>query len=660
MLLKTNLNYKKINIYKEELEFDMKLSLSKYFENSNYTSDIIDEILDKEFISSNPSYYLYYPYLFNEYFDIHDKKTLDLISISGFLYYKSVILIDDIFDNKDSKNNFNKFFIANICQEETVKIISSFFKIDSSFWDTWNIRKFEYAKAYKMDKTMKNIKSYDEFEKLADYKSAFGKIGIDCLFHLSTNKDKAVYNDVLNSHKLFYTSFQITDDIADYMEDVENDQFNISKHELIKVLGDENIDNYSIKEQNKLMYFKGIASELYSKAIAYTDKAISIMNLGNYSKETLWKNELYSLHNTCISNFLNITGFVETYKVKNKLSNKIQVNNNLKDSIDRSIKYIIDSQDKQGSWNDIFNEAGVSNVWATSYIGYLLSESNVNISNKLLKKASNYLIQNKNSDALWGYNNMWIDDADSSSFALLNIKSDVNINIYFNNWLKFQKKDGGFSTYKDENILLSSLNSSKIKNVKGWTQSHFCVSSVSYLVFVELELTNSDSFKFLRSYLISKLKSYSNIISYWWAGEIYAIHYILLGAVKNKDTELVSICEIIVNKLVKKNEVNYFFKGLMLHTLCLTDNLFIKHNSKVIEIAEQIINKQYTDGSWEEGFSLKIPHPSVIDVNNKDIAWTKDSKGTNIMVSDYNRLFTTASCLTALKKYEERRQQYNN
>ena len=50
----------------------------------------------------------------------------------------------------------------------------------------------------------------------------------------------------------------------------------------------------------------------------------------------------------------------------------------------------------------------------------------------------------------------------------------------------------------------------------------------------------------------------------------------------------------------------------------------------------------------------------MIDVNNKDIAWTKDSKGTNIMVSDYNRLFTTASCLTALKKYEERRQQYNN
>ena len=49
MLLKTNLNYKKINIYKEELEFDMKLSLSKYFENSNYTSDIIDEILDKEY-----------------------------------------------------------------------------------------------------------------------------------------------------------------------------------------------------------------------------------------------------------------------------------------------------------------------------------------------------------------------------------------------------------------------------------------------------------------------------------------------------------------------------------------------------------------------------------------------------------------------------------
>jgi hypothetical protein len=174
--LKTNSNYLEITGKKERLEKTIKLALFEYFKTTNYPLEVISEILDENFILSNPQYYLYYPYLFNNYFGIKDTKTLNLISISGFLYYKSIILIDDIFDNKNSNNKFQNYFIANICQEETVKILSYFFYKDSSFWNTWNTRKFEYAKAYKLDKTLKNIKTYDEFEDLADYKSAFGKL----------------------------------------------------------------------------------------------------------------------------------------------------------------------------------------------------------------------------------------------------------------------------------------------------------------------------------------------------------------------------------------------------------------------------------------------------------------------------------------------------
>ena len=84
----------------------LKLALSDYFKTTNYPLEIIDEILDENFINLNPRYYLYYPYLFNNYFKIYNEKILNLISISGFLYYKSIILIDNIFDNKNSNTKF--------------------------------------------------------------------------------------------------------------------------------------------------------------------------------------------------------------------------------------------------------------------------------------------------------------------------------------------------------------------------------------------------------------------------------------------------------------------------------------------------------------------------------------------------------------------------
>ncbi|TVZ27314.1 hypothetical protein JM83_2349 [Gillisia sp. Hel_I_86] len=228
-MIKTNPNYCEITKGKDELIKCIKLAISSYLKSKSYPIKVIEEIVNEKFISSNPSYYLYYPYLFNDYFQVKNKETLNLLSISGILYYKAIILIDDIFDNKDSKYKFQKFFIANICQEETIKILSSLFSANSDFWKTWNVRKFEYAKAYRLDKNLKSIQNFSEFVVLADYKSAFGKIAIDCLFYLSNKKEKTMYKALLESHNLFYAGFRIMDDIIDYTEDVKNGQFNISK-----------------------------------------------------------------------------------------------------------------------------------------------------------------------------------------------------------------------------------------------------------------------------------------------------------------------------------------------------------------------------------------------------------------------------------------------
>ncbi len=654
MQLKTNANYISIHKIKKDLEKEVKLELLKYLKSKSYTIEIIEQIIDEDFIAYNPSYYLYYPYLFNEYFEITDKKTLNQLSISGFLYYKAIILIDDIFDNQHSTEKFKQYMIANICQEEAIKILSALFSQGSSFWNTWNRRKFEYSKAYKLDKSIITIKNFSEYEVLADYKSAFGKIAIDCLFHLSNKKKKDTYDNLLKTHSFFYTGFQIIDDINDYEEDVKNGQFNISKHELIKVLSKENdlIENYSVEEQKKLIYLKKVSENLYIKAINYLDKASNLINSFNNSKKCLWLQEIYNLHNTSISHFLNINGFIEVYETKKNKVTYFSKHHSISDVLTNAINYLQTNQQTNGNWNDIFNDAGISDVWTTSFVTYSLLK--YDIKDFKLTKTKEFISRSRSSDNLWGYNKSWVNDADSSSFAFLCLQSDIEIKKSLEKWLSFQNKDGGFSTYNNENTLLSSLNSPNIQNTDGWLQSHFCVSAVAYLVFIELKITDSKSFKELRDYLISKFNSNEKHLSYWWSEDIYAINYILLGAVQFKDEQIISFCENFIEKIIITNEDNYFFKGLLLHTLCLTDNLFNKHNKVITELVFQITSNQYKDGSWVENFSLRIPHPSIINPNNENLVWEKGNNGTNIIVKDYNRIFTTSSCLTALKAYERR------
>ena len=73
MQLKTNTNYLYVTKRKEDLLKHIKHALYDYFNSNSYPAEVINEIMDEGFIDSNPSYYLYYPYLFNTYFQIKDK-----------------------------------------------------------------------------------------------------------------------------------------------------------------------------------------------------------------------------------------------------------------------------------------------------------------------------------------------------------------------------------------------------------------------------------------------------------------------------------------------------------------------------------------------------------------------------------------------------------
>jgi hypothetical protein len=87
----------------------------------------------------------------------------------------------------------------------------------------------------------------------------------------------------------------------------------------------------------------------------------------------------------------------------------------------------------------------------------------------------------------------------------------------------FQKSNGGFSTYLDEILLLSSLNDKNISDVSGWLSAHNCVSAVS-LYFLVNFCPNGQSVMKLKQYFDA---DYENKLKpYWWTSSIYMYYYL--------------------------------------------------------------------------------------------------------------------------------------
>lgn len=178
-------------------------------------------ITDEVFINDNPEFYLYYPALFSEYFEI-EKEKLELLCIAGYLYYQATIFLDKVIDDK----NLDLLFPSMVCQEESVKILSSLYPLNSNFWTLWNQRKMDYQKAILLEKQINENPSFENYSKLAILKATFGNCAIDGMFLLTDKKSENVYKILLQTHDYFSIAYQLNDDVLDFVNDYKNKQFN--------------------------------------------------------------------------------------------------------------------------------------------------------------------------------------------------------------------------------------------------------------------------------------------------------------------------------------------------------------------------------------------------------------------------------------------------
>ena len=604
------------------------------------------QILDKNFLDSNPSYYRNYPSLFAEPFLVK-KKTLHLLDISGYLYYQSILFADTLIDEKD----LSKFPLITICQEESIKILTSIYGIESTFWSLWNVRKKEYLHSIILEKELSKKVSVtlEEFEILSDYKSAFGKVAIDCLYSID-NKDENLYHKLLLSHKYFSVAFQINDDIQDFKEDLIKGQFNWA----VYLLQQQNISEKDPKILEKYLYVRGVSKQLYQLGVNYCDKSLEIIENIDVPK---WEQILIETKRTFATAVNEVDNYLQILTSEISLSNERRFANTLKVSILSAIEFLKSKQKQNGSWQEYVNQGGISDIWSTAFILSKISED-LSLRRNFKAEISNALdfINQISISSLWSYNLTWIEDADSTNFVFLSyLFNSKGIEAHrLEKWLMFQKPNGGFSTYSDSNILLSALNDKNISNVSGWLSVHNCVSAVSFYFLANLDRT-ANSFLKIKQYFDDDHNS--KLDSYWWTNNIYTCYYLAKTyQLLNESEKLTSIiCSI---KAMQNENGSFsdaygespFYTGLALEILSFDQSEVLSLGSE--KTIAFLIKSQFTDGSWQNSNALQVPNSQ--DAKMADFHFPVARLGMNVRAKEFNRLFTTSSILKSLSIYEQK------
>jgi len=592
------------------------------------------------------TFYIKLTGFYSQIFSIDEDK---LIKLSGasYLYFYTLILFDKLID-KDEQDKVSFKFLLYF--QEAVKILEKLFPSDD-FWNRIykNFEELSYTKDREELIAKKGKISDQEFLEIAKEKSIMSHSIVDALIILSddfTNEEDL--KEILN---LIHTAFQIRDDIDDFKKDISNNQLTLPIYQVKEFVSSKNLILNSTKQMNDVLYGSGIATKLINIAISYYDHALQI-------SKKLYLTDLINFIEFEIKDCKSQLYEIELIKLKsiqcNKRSSDFLFNHYTitKERIIKSLEtslFYFKVNLKHNGWADFITSAGISLGWVKYFICSNLIEAG---ESDLVKR---YL--DVNNESFDSYNENTIADADTISFKIdtyLGLKLQVDKPL-IEEWMSYSN-NGEWTTYKSNKEFLKYLNLSNEKEMKGWMSYHKCVSSYAAYVLSKYDLNkklfNETIDKILRDYKKIKL-----IESYWWSSPIYSYYYFLLSIINYKEN-LIEVDEII-NKLIEMQEdsgcwvddfINdsVFYTSMVVHLLIVYD--FKKCSNQIKKGIMFLIKNQMSDGSWLTIHKLRIPSPEIINPN-KVVKWKKGSLGTNTIVDDHNRFFTSSMVYKTIKLY---------
>lgn len=613
-----------------------KIKYINYIKNLCLDEDTLNDLIDEKFIESNPEFYLFYPKLFDSYFNLKGKsEDIDLICIAGYLYYQSIILLDALIDEKKFKY-ISKILVL---QEEAIKILSSIFHKNSLFWTDWNKSRNEYFLATKIEKELLQKKdvSIKEYSQLADYKSSFGKIAISAMYELNNRENSDIYIKLIESHKHFSVAFQLFDDLTDFKEDY-NKQFNWAVYCLLKKrkLQDINV-------MNKYLYIDGVSQELMKSAINYLNKS-KLEFETKHSKNYNWLVLIEETKNKIDSDLDATNGYIEIIKTKINLSRISNIKKDInfdiiyKDKLISNallfikndylknfseLKHIMYLSNKDGFINadkvhigDVFQRGLVLDCLLDVQERYGV------LFKKYIENEIDYFITNttKNRIKIWSYFQTVKEisaDADdlgqilqvfirTGKVNIIKIEVDKAINILLNDRYH---KDGGIETWiiPNKNKTISEKKQEYFNNKK-WGKGPDNEVMANFLYALSLYDFSQYKNKILDSadFLINRQDKNGFWNSRWYYGKYYGTYVSLrLLSFINIENHKLSISKAITFiKNTQNKDGGWGFSNnsdpLNTSFAILALKLYAKkHKTEIEKAIRYLKNNQDTDGSWK-------------------------------------------------------------
>lgn len=610
--------------------------------------------------------YLIFPYLFKKAFRANETFA-EKLCVSGFLYFKYLLAVDELIDNDspDKKNDGSAMTLlkSHIYHEESLKILASLFGKNKTFWELWNKRNNEFLKSIMLDKEYNPAMTFDTYKMLSITKCAFSKVAVDAYFsRLQPNEQNTkIYNDLIQSIDYFSIARCIQDDLEDFSKDLEFKKNNLGHIYLNEWLTkqEKNIQDQPKELLEKQLFTSETAERMLATSRDYYQKAMDQVAdyqhlISDYVKM------LENLRNNVNHFKVNIQAYRIDKYVSTLNANAVQKKHALKDAIELSGEYIANMQNNDGSWFEISNMQGLSNVWATGFISSFLAPDN-----ESARSAKNFLLNNKQGK-LWGYNTDWTFDFDSTTCVLLSLNNlSENVDTDVQEWIKGQNASGGFSTYSGDQYNLFSNMGLKKKDVRGWIREHTCVSALAYYFMNALPTRDNyqRQLNSLKNYILSNRNRHGVWKPYWWTSCIYPTSFIVQAMlkeeelqeeylhkamdfiIKQQNTDGSFSCEVLKNK-------SAFYTAMVLDTICVSEKLFSRYRENATSMKDWLLEHQYSNGYFNGSDFLVIPNPNVIRWNETSNTFKlRKTGGGNSITGEIANLFSTAVGFRALQRF---------